>query len=260
MILTSLLLLSFPAVIDITIAPDQPIPFVYCDDPLILEIQSDTDVHVSGSMKFTSISSGKQTETTISPFYVYAGTSYWYVVEEAPTDRGYFNISLNLLCNDQAYNKDQQYCRIDRPTSLQRIPIYAHCGGDSRTCVLTALRSIGIETIHFNASSEYLNVLADEAALLGQHITLSLSPQQLQQMPEYLAEVVETQCENILRFEMDCQGIEKDCNAFMDAFRQNECPAGMSVTVPDAAFFSQLLAQSPNLSPRHISLTADPWP
>ena len=260
MIATTLILLCIPAAVEVTIAPDQPIPFVYCDDPLILEIYSDTDVQITGNLKFSSSRSGERTEIAITPFQVYADSPYWYVIEEPPQARGYYTLEVNLVCNGEEYKKETRFCRIDRPASLQHIPLYAHCGGDSEACVLTAAKSVGIETIHFLASSEFLNALTDEASLLGLHLILSLSPQQLQQAPEYLAEVIEARCENIVRFEIDCRDIEQECASLMDAFRQTECPAGMALSVPDAKYFSQLMAQSPNLSPKHVSLTSAEWP
>ncbi len=256
----TLILVCMPAAVEVTVAPDQPIPFVYCDDPLILEFSSDKDVQITGTLKFSPAQSGDQAESTITPFHVYANSSYWYVVEKPPQNRGYYKLEINLACNGEAYKKETSFCRIDRPASLQHAPLYAHCGGDSRTSILTAAKSVGIETIHLMASSEYLNALTDEASLLGLHLILGMSPEQLQQRPDYLAQVIEARCENIVRFEINCSGIEQECATLIDAFRQNECPAGMALTVPDAKYFSQLMTQSPNLSPKHVSLTADPWP
>ena len=249
-----------PAAIEVTVAPDQPMPFIYCDDPLILEVYSDTDAQITGALKFSSARTGERAEIAVTPFHVYADSSYWYVVEEPPQGRGYYTVEVSFVCNGEEYKKEMRFCRIDRPASLRRIPLYAHCGGDSKTGVLTAAKSVGIETIHLMASSEFLNALTDEASLLGLHLILGMSPQQLQQRPEYLAEVIEARCENIVRFEIDCQDIEQECAPLMDAFRQAECPAGMALSVPDAKYFSQLLAQSPGLSPRHVSLTSDKWP
>ncbi len=260
MTLTCFILLCVPAAVQVTVAPDQPMPFVYFDDPLILEVYSDKDVQVSGTLQFSSVLSGDQADAAVTPFHVYANTPYWYVVAESPKERGYFNLDISFICDGEEYKQSTHFCRIDRPAALQHIPLYAHCGGDSRTCFLNAARSIGIETFHFAASSEYLDELADEASLFGLHIVLGLTPGQLQKAPDYLADVIEKRCENILRFEVNCKGIEPECNALMDSFRQTGCPASMSVVVSSAKQYSELMAESPHLSVRHVSLISERWP
>ena len=213
-----------PAAIEVTVAPDQPMPFIYCDDPLILEVYSDTDAQITGALKFSSARTGERAEIAVT-LSCLCGQFLLVRREEPPQGRGYYTVEVSFVCNGEEYKKEMRFCRIDRPASLRRIPLYAHCGGDSKTGVLTAAKSVGIETIHLMASSEFLNALTDEASLLGLHLILGMSPQQLQQRPEYLAEVIEARCENIVRFEIDCQDIEQECAPQMDAFRQAECPA-----------------------------------
>ena len=79
MTLTCMILMCLPAALEMTVAPDQPMPFVYSDDPLILEIYSDTEGQVSGSLEF--IDSGEKTEVTVEPFHIHAKSGYWYAVE-----------------------------------------------------------------------------------------------------------------------------------------------------------------------------------
>jgi len=252
-----MILMCLPAALEMTVAPDQPMPFVYSDDPLILEIYSDTEGQVSGSLEFTSIPGGEKTEVTVEPFHIHAKSGYWYAVEKAPAAKGYFNLGVNLACGADTLQKTFRYCRIDRPTLLQHLPVYAHCSGDNQTCVLPAVRSVGIGIIHFTAANEYLGALTDEVAHLGLHFILSLSPGELQKIPEYLKPVIEGKCENILRFEVDCTGVDADCGA---ALREAGCPAGMSLVVKDANDFAQAMGQTSNLPTRYVSLVASQWP
>lgn len=254
------MLLCLPAALEVTIAPDQPMPFVYCDDPLILEVYSDIDANVSGKLTFNAAPTGEATEIVLEPFFVHADTGYWYAVQDAPNARGLFTLNIQLEVEGALVNKTAKFCRIDRPSALQALPLFAHCGGDSQTCVLNAIQSVGIETIRFNAGNEHLALLCEEVSRLGLHFILALSPAHLQNTPEYLSEVIESRCENILRFEVDCNGIEGDCGALTETFRQSGCPASMSLLTSTASKFSSLLSQSATLLTRHISLTSDKWP
>ena len=252
-----MILMCLPAALEVTVAPDQPMPFVYSDDPLILEIYSDVDGEVSGSLEFNSIPGGEKTEVPVEPFHIHGESGYWYAVEKAPAARGYFNLNVNLACGAENLQKTFNYCRIDRPTLLQHLPVYAHCSGDNQTCVLPAVRSVGIGTIHFVAANEYLGALTDEVALLGLHFILSLSPGELQQIPEYVKPVIEGKCESILRFEVNCSGVEAECGA---ALREAGCPASMSLVVTNANEFADAMGQVSNLPTRHVSLVCAQWP
>lgn len=255
-----MILLCLPAAMEVTVAPDQPMPFVYCDDPLILEVFSDDEGQVTGSLVFTSIPAGEKAEVPIEPFHIHAKSGYWYAVQAAPQARGYYNLDVSLSLGGGAFQKTFRYCRIDRPTSLHQIPIFAHCSGDNQTCLLPAVRSVGIDTIHFAAANEYLGALSDEVSSLGLHFILSLSSGELQKIPKYLEPVLESRCESILRFEVDCRGLESECGTLMESFRQAGCPASMSLVVPDANTFSSTMGQSSGISMRHVSLVADHWP
>ena len=50
-VIALLTLLALPGNVDITLAPDQPLPYVYTDDPLLIELRSEADgdalLHVS---------------------------------------------------------------------------------------------------------------------------------------------------------------------------------------------------------------------
>lgn len=253
-------MLCLPATVEVTLAPDQPMSFVYCDDPLILEVYSEEEGQVSGHLTFSPSHSDKKIEVEITPFHVHAKSGYWYAVQDAPQDRGYFTVEINLTCGNTPYQKSLRYCRIDRPASLRSIPVYAHCGGGRETCALTAVRSVGIETIHFSAGNEYLDDLTAETVQLGLHIVLSLSPGELRRMPDYLKPVIDSRCENILRFEAECEGIETECGALMESFRTSGCPASMSIVVKDANDFARIMGQAPAMPARHISLVAERWP
>lgn len=260
MMLACLLMFSIPAAVEVTLAPDQPMPFVYCDDPLILEVYSEEEGQVSGTLSFLPSHHDKKIEVALKPFYVHAKTGYWYAVQDAPQERGYFTVEINLTCGDTPYQKALRYCRIDRPASLRSIPVYAHCGGGRDTCSLASVRSVGIETIHFAAGNEYLEALSEETVRLGLHIVLSLAPDDLRRVPDYLKPVIDARCEHILRFETGCGGIEAECGALMESFRTTVCPASMSVVVKDANDFARIMGQAPRMPARHVSLVSDRWP
>jgi len=140
MITALLFCLSLSGAFDISLAPDQPMPFIYVDDPLIIEFSSDTDAEVEGRLLFRAAADGAETECRLDKMLVRGGTEYWYAVHNAPENRGLFYLNAELTVNGEAMQFERRYCRIDRPAALTSLPIYAHCGGEENTCPVVALR------------------------------------------------------------------------------------------------------------------------
>ncbi|MGI6139100.1 MAG: LysM peptidoglycan-binding domain-containing protein [Candidatus Hydrogenedentales bacterium] len=260
MMLPFLFLFCLPAVVDVSLAPDQPVPFVYCDDPLILEIHAPRDVQVSGFLLFKPNYNDKRIEVAIEPFTMPANSGYWYVVSDAPGERGFFSVDIKLDCGNETLEKTLRYCRIDRPAFLHNIPVFVHCGGDEGSCSLVSIRSVGIDTLHFAAGNTSLESLTDEAVRLGLHFMISLSPDELRDVPAYLKDFASARCEHILRFECGCESIESECCGLMENFRTTVCPASMALVVKDANAFSKLLGDTSRMPARHVSLVSDTWP
>jgi LysM repeat protein len=260
MITALLFCLSLSGAFDISLAPDQPMPFIYVDDPLIIEFSSDADAEVEGRLLFRAAADGAETECRLDKMLVRGGTEYWYAVHNAPENRGLFYLNAELTVNGEAMQFERRYCRIDRPAALTSLPIYAHCGGEENTCPVVALRNVGINTLRVEANNAALPAIAQRAAAEEVHLLLVVPASGMAETLESIKPVVQSSCEHILRFEVVYDPSKAESARAAELIRETGCPAGISFVVNNAAAFAALLGQNSTLPLRHVSLAGDVWP
>ncbi|MFA6241751.1 MAG: hypothetical protein WC655_12535 [Candidatus Hydrogenedentales bacterium] len=166
-----LFLLSAP-MIEVSLAPDQPIPFVYVDDPLILQLKAsaETDLKISGEVTFTGPLE-KPVVVELPAIALRAQGTHWHQVEGAPPGRGRFQTHLALTVNGQPAEFDLVYCRIDRPNAKLVAPIGVHLldAGDKTT---VAIQGIPVRQICLNADDPHVEETVDRAVKSGCLVSL----------------------------------------------------------------------------------------
>lgn len=245
---------------DLSLAPDQPLAFIYVDDPLILEFSSQVDAHVEGKLFFRSSADQEQSETTMERIFIHGGTEYWYAVHSAPEERGLFFLEAELTVNGEPLRFEKRYCRIDRPSDLTALPIVAHCGSDASECPVVAMRNTGVNTLRVDANNEALAEIATKAAAEEIHLLLAVAASEMAETLEAIQPVLQSHCEHIFRFEVICDQGSAECPKYTDMLRETGCPAGISLVVNDAAAFAAVMGQCSDYPLRHVTLTGDEWP
>lgn len=253
-------LLLMPAAIQIALAPDQPVPIVYADDPLIIEFLADTDVEVEGQLYLQSAHTGGRIEIALGRIYLHGGAGHWHAVHDAPRARGFYTAEIVLAAGDDVYHTRTRFCRVDRPAELQRLPLYAHCSGEGAACQVIALKSIGVETVRLDVDHPQLHELIASAVDLDLHVVVTMSTGQAAELTEETIALLQAHCENILRFDLACDNPEPDCRQPAELLRPIGCPAGVSVTVTGADAFEALLRANPAMPTRSVTLVAAEWP
>lgn len=260
MIFFTLILSGVAATADIAIAPDQPIPIVYCDDPLVIEISSAVGGEVSGTITVSSAYPTIKKEVAIVPFTLTANSPYWYVMRDAPAERGYYSAEVKLTLGSEEHTHRANFCRIDRLSSLQSLPIYVHCSGGLDTCSMLAARSVGIETIQIPASSADLPTLMTSLVQFRLHSILSFSASQLPELAKTIRPTLQAGCDSVIRIELDVQNFADEPATLSDGFRQLECPASVSWIVSSPINAINVLAKPLKISTRNISIVTNQWP
>ena len=174
-LLASLVLLAAGAALEIGIAPDQPLPFVYVDDPLIIELRPDADARATVRVEVKSAATGKRVEHVSKDVLLRAGGNRWLAIEDLPRERGYYSVAIRVAGDGVSAHVETGFCRIERPSSRSagestvnaaKPPFAArHVTGDRR--VLLALRGIGIGTVQTGLSAAHNGAPCEEAARLG---------------------------------------------------------------------------------------------
>ncbi|NLN93912.1 MAG: LysM peptidoglycan-binding domain-containing protein [Candidatus Hydrogenedens sp.] len=255
-----LLCLALSGTFDLSLAPDQPLAFIYVDDPLILELSSQKDAKVEGRLLFRASVDNRETESSLEPIFIHGGTEYWYAVHSAPEERGLCFLEADLIVNGEPQRFEKRYCRIDRPAALTALPIVAYCKGDENSCPVAAMRNVGVNTILADAKNKALPAIAAKAAAEEAHLFLTVDAAEMAQTLETIKAVLQNHCEDIFRFEVICERGRVECAKYTDILRETGCPADISLVVDDAASFAAVMGQCTGYPLRHVTLTSDEWP
>ncbi len=260
MTLAYLMLMAAPAMVSVTIAPDQPLPYVYIDDPLIVEFYSDTEIDVDVRLSLQAMHTSEHVEIDLGRIHLHSESGYWYAVHDAPRQRGFYTAEIVMTVGDETQTARADFCRIDRQTSLHRLPVYAYCGGFDEACALPALRGVGLDTVRGDIDNVQFEELAGEVSAFGVRLIVAMTLKQALLRIEADAALIQAQCENILRFEISCDPIEQECVNLADALRKLGCSASASIVVADALAFEEMLRANPDLTARHTTVMGADWP
>ncbi len=164
---------------EITVSPDQPLPYSYLDDPLIVEVRSDTpcvaDIELTATPDYDA-----QAPITLRLEEVNLGPkiSRWCALKNLPTIRGPWSVSMNITVADVTETLTSTGFRIDRP--MEDLPYTLSAYGDSldRNALL-ALHGIAIDTVRIPVTHPDLSVLLDTLRTLNMHaiVVLTASPE-----------------------------------------------------------------------------------
>jgi hypothetical protein len=100
----------------VEIAPDQPVPHVYSDEPLILELRAAQDcapdVHV-----LIEGATDVRISIALGTIPLRAGTRKWIALEQRPETRGTYNATITLSEGDSVQETVRAFCHIERPSA-----------------------------------------------------------------------------------------------------------------------------------------------
>ena len=154
-----------PAEFAVTIAPDQPIPHVYVDDVLVLEIASDRDVaaHVRVAI---SDAAGAEEPALDSDMPLRAQGIRWIPLENVALRRGRYIARVTIEAGGETSESTHPFCRIDRPASVQAPPVGATIDTPEPYAML-AMRDLPLHKVCFAANSPELATLVEAVVQSG---------------------------------------------------------------------------------------------
>ena len=135
----------------VRLAPDQPLPYVFGDEPIIVEFLGDEhldfDVMILyGTGLFPSNSHG------LGPIALRAGQPYWTTTNLEPVRFGPYTITLNLQWPTGSQEYDFRLQRIRRPDVSDPLPMMMHIpslpGPWERICRVLPAQRVSIDSDH----------------------------------------------------------------------------------------------------------------
>ncbi|HRK35042.1 MAG TPA: hypothetical protein PLJ47_10655 [Candidatus Hydrogenedentes bacterium] len=150
--------LTAPA-IEVSIAPDQPVPYVYADDPVILQVKSSEDGKASGQVTIVS-DSGTTVVVPLVDLPLRASGPHWMPLDSAPTSKGRYRAQVSLDAGGGAVSSELVFCRIERPNGEIASPVRVAVGS-SDPGLLHAMRGIPFQRVTVGASTQNEHALTN---------------------------------------------------------------------------------------------------
>lgn len=177
--LTALLMFCCSAALEVNIAPDQPLPFVYTDDPLIVEIVSDTDAEATLHITVQRGEEAAPATVSAGPARLRAQGPYWWAIKDLPLLRGHYQAKVRVELPSGPIEQTAQFCRIDRPANTAPMPVCADVL-PADAAAMVALKSAGIRSIRLDASAPEFETHLTKALTGGLYVVALLDVENLQ--------------------------------------------------------------------------------
>ena len=171
--LASLLLLCVPAAgLEADVAPDQPLRYVYVDEPVIIELRADEAIDTAVQLSVESPALESSQTYTLPKRSFPAGSTYWWPVEKVPEARGFYKAHLTADALGD-WSADLTFCRIDRPGGSFPLPL---CVGldEADPRVFLALDALSLERVRIAGGGEEAYALADAVRSHGAELIVLL--------------------------------------------------------------------------------------
>lgn len=153
------------AQIAVTIAPDQPVPHVYMDDVLVLELRSEQDVNAHVRVVIRD-HTGAEENALDSAFPLKARGIRWVPLENVAQRRGRYLAQVTVEAAGETYESSHPFCRVDRPASMLPPPVGAMLDSPEPHALL-AMRDLPLGKVGFSAANPGLEALIEAANGVG---------------------------------------------------------------------------------------------
>lgn len=198
-------ILAASAAVQVHVAPDQPIPHVYIDDPLIIELKSDADVTANVVLEISAVHLDAPVTVALEGIRLRAHSAYWWAVREIPAERGRYAMRVSIDAEGERLSRQASYCRIDRPVSGMALPVGAHLETSNHQALL-ALRSAAVSWVRVDASEPEASARLDMARSCGLRAVLRVNARSLGDYGAEAEVLAETFNGRVDRWEIDPRG------------------------------------------------------
>lgn len=257
-LLSALVLLSALPV-EITVAPDQPMAYVYVDEPLVLEFIASEDLKVPVELDVNGPVSTEPIHQSLGSLDLRKGVPYWQAVHTLPYALGNYTITLRLGTEADADTRSLAFCRITRAGGELPLPIHAHGGLESEKALL-AIRGIPLPAIRVDLGDPAQRDRIDDLVSRGFQIVAYLDITRTPEAVEYLKELASLGCRRVARWELYAGEHPGGLAAAVETIRDAECAAPAAVVVDSQEQFAQLLDEGAGSLVRAVVLRSNKTP
>jgi hypothetical protein len=250
-----LILLAALAGVDFTIAPDQPLPHVYVDDPLVIELKSPVEtvasVHLTVEAPHLAAPFGADLpEARLRP-----PGAYWWAVPNAPQERGYYTVRLQVKTGDITTESPGVFCRLDRPSAATESPLFADAEGADPNLLRTLLGT-GVKMLRIDANTQNLAAQIQTVAHYGMQIALRANVKAVGDPVAFAQNTVQPLGASAPRWDIECEGDWAGMALLSHNIQQANRRAALNLSVVDAESLKSALTGGAGKSVQGFLL---PW-
>ena len=128
--------------IQVTLAPDQPVPAVYIDEPLVVEFRSPVDTTCTVDFK-VYVPGQNAHRISLTNIRLAAGRPRWVTIDTLPPFYGPHSVRVLIRERDAKTEIAAQFHRVARPTMSDTLPLCVNLDGFTED-LLYALRSVPV--------------------------------------------------------------------------------------------------------------------
>ncbi len=241
-------LLCVSAAVNVRLAPDQPLPFVFSDEPLVIELVSDepleAELHVAVH--------GPELPTrrnSLGPIELRADRPKWVSVEEFPAQRGRFEAEITLMDGEEELvSVSREFFRVDRPLAPAAAPLGIGLDAATREQFMAA-RSMPVHSLRVSVSDTNLDERLRYAREMGVPAALALADDEANITPEAIEAIAANHGEAIRRWDIPADTDLDHLSELVDAIRQGGGRTPIVAVVSETAQVGPVLRNGPG---RHI--------
>ena len=219
--------------ITVTVAPDHPIPHVYVDGPVVVELLSPVDATCNVKVEVR----GERTAVfELGQLELKAQEPYWRALEGLDAERGVFDACVEIEVQGQTETYTQRFCRIDRPLGPKTdlVGLNAH---PIEEYTVRAVEAIPLAWVRFRADDPGFRQAAEEAVQAGLCVAAVLDPEEEQSPEAYLGAVLQDVPPDwVARWDLPADLAPTRLYALVETLRKRgyHAPVGLVADGPDA--------------------------
>mgnify|MGYP000100214241 FL=1 len=228
------------AAVTVDVAPDQPVPHVYVDDPVIIEIRSDADITVRAAIEIVPDTGGEPFLALLEPVSLRAHGAYWTPIEGVPSERGRYYLKARIETEPPgggSWEGSAVFCRIDRPKPDAEPPFCAIFKGGDEHC-LKVLKGLSVRSVRLDGEAEDLPALMQAVSGMGFQIVLGLTARSAD-MCEALAK---SAGDRVVRWDIDAGPSTDAVLAIAKGLRRGGAKSPIAVIVDGPRMLQSMLA------------------
>ncbi|HOZ45155.1 MAG TPA: hypothetical protein PLO37_03890 [Candidatus Hydrogenedentes bacterium] len=162
------------AALTIDVAPDQPLPLVYVDEPLVIEFMATESMELHGHVAIAAPAQETPASIALKATTLRPNAPYWCVVDGAPNTRGFYTAEIHVDDAGAEIVETHAFCRVDRPPLDCDQPVAVHVESPD-ALLLLALQGVAVDRVRVDGEGPDLADRVDHLLDSGFRVTVRVA-------------------------------------------------------------------------------------